>query len=119
MELPPAKFELLRGIFEGEFNSDPPDKDHARVFVCVDDDGEPVGFVHAEVAIILGQLYVVPSRRNSTLSITQSLLSFLRKRFDGKATVAAVASEPRFEKLFESYGMQKIPGTFHRKNADF
>ena len=36
--------------------------------------------------------------------------------FDGKEVVGAVASEPRFKKLYESLGMQKIFGDFYRKN---
>jgi hypothetical protein len=118
-ELDKEHFGKLEAIFNAEFDSDPPRPDHSKIFVAYDDDGDPVGFVHAEQIILLGQVYVVPEKRNSTISVTKTMIDFLRSNFDGKANVAAVASEPRFEQLFKNYGMQMISGTFHRKNVDF
>jgi hypothetical protein len=118
-ELPPEHFEKLAPIFDAEFDSDAPLPGTNRIFVAYDDGGEPVGFVRAEQLVWVGQLYVVPERRNTTTSIARSMVNFLKERFAGKCTVAAIASEPRFEKLFESFGFQKIEGTFHRRNANF
>jgi hypothetical protein len=118
VEVPPERFEDFTAIFDAEFDSDPPREGHSRIFACFDGD-EPVGFIHAENFVLLGQLYVVPEKRNSTTSVVQAMLNFVQERFDGKACVGAVASEERFERLFAAYGMQKIEGSFHRKNSDF
>ena len=117
-ELAPEHFELLRPIMEAEFDSDPPQPGTNRIFVCYDG-ADPVGFVRAEQLVWVGQIYIVPERRNTTTSIAKTMVNFLKDRFAGKCTVAAVASEPRVEKLFASFGFQKIDGTFHRRNWNF
>lgn len=116
-ELPKEHFEKLSEIFDTIFDSDPPRPDHSRIFVCYEGE-EPVGFVHCEAVVLLGQMFTVPGRDKNG-SIPRYMINFLQQQFDGKVNVAAIASEPRFEKLFDSYGMVLIPGTFHRKNVDF
>jgi hypothetical protein len=114
-KLPPEKYSRLREIFDDEFESDLPEPHNSDIFVAYDG-GKMVGFVLSERVQMLGQLYVVPEKRNNTIEITKELLSSLREKYDGKEVVGAVASEPRFKKLYESLGMQKIFGDFYRKN---
>lgn len=117
-KLSPEKFARLRHVFDGEFDSDTPIPDNSEIFAAFED-GKMVGFVLAENIVLLGQIYVVPERREKSGGIVQNLLKFLQVRYDGRETVGAVASERRFEALYRAFGMQKILGTFFRKNIDF
>ena len=111
-------FDDLEQVFAEEFESDVPLPENTEIFGLFDGD-ELLSFVVAEKIILLGQLYVAPEHRKMALTIAKKMLNFLQSRYDGKEVVGAVASERRFEPLFEAYGMQRIDGTFHRKNIDF
>jgi hypothetical protein len=108
-------YPRLKRIFADEFDSDLPDPSNSEIFVSYED-GKLTGFVLAEKVVILGQIYTVPEKRNNSSKIVQSLLNFVRERYDGKQVVGAVASESRFENLYRAFGMQKIEGQFYRKN---
>jgi hypothetical protein len=116
-KLKPEDFGRLKRIFADEFESSLPLPENSEIFVCYED-GVMRGFLLAENIKILGQMYVVPEKRNNSGKIVQSLLNFVRERFDGKEVVGAVASESRFENLYQAFGMQKIEGKFYRKNLD-
>lgn len=117
-KLSPEKFDRLRRVFDDEFDSDLPIPDNSEIFGAFEN-GKMVGFVLAERVVMIGQIYVVPEKRENSSGIVKNLLKFLQNRFDGREVVGAVASERRFEALYRAFGMQKILGTFFRKNIDF
>lgn len=114
-KLPPDKYSRLRDIFENDADSDLPKPDNSDIFVAYES-GKMVGFVLAEDIKMVGQIYIVPEKRNNSRKIVGEMIRSLREKYDGKAVVGAVASEPRFRKLYESLGMHKIFGDFYRKN---
>lgn len=114
-KLPDDKYSRLREIFEDEFDSDLPEPKNTDIFVAYDH-GRMTGFVLVEDVKVIGQLYVVPEKRNNASHTVRELVRCIREKYDGKAVVGAVASEPRFKKLYESLGMYKIFGDFYRKN---
>jgi len=114
-KLTPEQFDRLGGIFRTEFDSDPPLIKNSEIYGAFED-GKMVAFVLCEKIVMLGQIYVVPEKRNNSSRFVQKMLSFLRDRYDNREVVGAVASESRFENLFKAFGMQGIQGKFFRKN---
>lgn len=114
-ELKPEQWNRLKEIFEREFDSDLPKPENSRILACFED-GKMVGFVLAEQVLMIGQIYVVPPRREKSGEIVRSLLSYIREKIAPRNVVGAVASEKRFEALYRAFGMQKIEGKFYRKN---
>jgi len=114
-KLPAEKYSRLREIFDKEFDSDEPEPENSDIFVAYEG-GKMTGFILVESIKVIGQLYVVPEKRNNASHTVKELVRCVQLKYDGKEVVAAVASEPRFRKLYESLGMHKIFGDFYRKN---
>lgn len=107
--------QTIEEVFESEFDSDLPDEKVSDL-IGVYEEGELVGFVLAEKIEMVGLIYVEPSRRNFSSQIARNLIRYLRDKIPDGVSVGAVASERRFEALYRSLGMQKIAGTFFRRN---
>lgn len=115
MTIKPVKdFSRLEKVFKAEFGS-LPKAENSTIFGAFED-GRLIGFILAEDVVMIGQIYVVPEKRNESMSIVNSLVQTVKNEYDGKDNVGAVASEPRFEEMFKSLGMGKINGVFYRKN---
>jgi hypothetical protein len=115
-QLPSDNWKKLKDIFNNEFDSDLPDPKTAEIVVAYEN-GVMVGFVLLEKVLIVGQIYVIPSQRlKNNSGIVRNLIRYVRDKVPQGLSVAAVASDIRFEALFKSLGMQKIVGTFFRRN---
>jgi hypothetical protein len=114
-KLKPEQYSRLKDIFSDEFDSDVPLAHNSEIFAAYDGP-KLVGFVLAEDVKMLGQIWVAPEKRSEGTEITMKLLRELRGRFEGKENVAAVASEPRFGKLYKALGLVALPGTIYRRN---
>lgn len=112
--LPPRFWHQLETIFGDEFDSDLPEAENAEIFIATEG-GKRIGFILAEDVKMIGQIYVYPEFRKESARHAGQMVKFCQERFKGKS-VATLASEPRFEKLYRLLGMQKIPGTLFRKN---
>lgn len=114
--IPASEWHKLKDIFADEFDSDLPDPKFAKIIGSYDN-GKLVGFVLVERVAIIGQIFVAPEKReNNNGKTVRSLLKSVREQLPEGASVGAVASEPRFELLFKSLGLQKIAGVFFRRN---
>lgn len=116
-KLKPEQFKRLEKIFEEEFDSDAPLPENSDIFAAFEN-GKLVGFVLAEQLVMIGQIFVIPEKRTGSTEVSRELLKELRKRFEGKEVIGAIASEPRFGNLYKALGMQKISGDFYRRNID-
>lgn len=116
-KIPASLFSAFSGVFRKEFDSDAPLPSNADIFGAFDDGDQLVGFVLAERLVMVGQIWTAPQFRDNSTEIVAPLVRTLRDKYDGKENVGAVASEPRFRKLFENLGMEKIDGEFYRKNV--
>lgn len=114
-KLKPEQYSRLTDIFREDFDSDVPLPQNSDIFAAFED-GKMVGFVLAEDIKMVGQIWTLPKYRNNSIEIVAPLIRTMRDEFDGKEVVGTIASEPRFGKLFENLGMQKIDGEFYRKN---
>lgn len=101
-------------VFDKVFDSDMPDFDHGEIY-GIFEDGKCVSFILIEDVKMVGQVWSRNPKNNS--NYVKSLLKFVREKIPAKQSVAAVASEPRFEMLFRTLGMQKIEGTLFRRNS--
>lgn len=113
-KLPSRFWNQLEQIFEDEFDSDLPEEENAEIFMATDGN-KRTGFILAEDVKMIGQIYVYPDFRKESAKYAGQMVRFCQERFKG-TSVATLASEPRFEKLYKLLGMQKIPGTLFRKN---
>lgn len=113
-KLKPNEWVGLIDTFENVFDSDMPSPEHATIYGAFVD-GKLAGFVLAEEVTFIGQIYVKDSKKNA--EIARSMVRFLREHTPDNKAVAAVASEPRFEMLFRTLGLQKIAGTLFRRNS--
>lgn len=111
----PARFwNQLNGIFREEFNSDLPEEDNAEIFVA-SEGNKRVGFILAEDIKMIGQIYVYPDFRRDSAKYASQMVKYCQEHFKD-IPVGTVASEARFEKLYKLLGMEKIEGSFFRKN---
>lgn len=113
-KLPDRFWNQLEDIFDKEFDSDLPEKENATIFMATDG-SKRTGFILAEDIKMIGQIYVYPEFRKESARYAGQMVKFCQERFKGRS-VATLASEPRFEKLYRLLGMQKIDGTVYRKN---
>lgn len=106
--LPQERWSELADIFRTEFDSELP-QPSATILADVDADGTIMGFLVLEFLARIGQIY--QTGKNSRL-----MFDFWNDQIRPGHSVIAIASEPRFEKLCESYDMRKIEGTVWRKD---
>ncbi len=111
--LKPAEWISLVDIFDKVFESDLPSPNHAEILGCFEDN-KLKGFVLLEQVQFVGLIYVKDEKKDA--KAVRKMLKYVREKVSRKQAVAAVASEPRFEMLFKTLGMQKIPGTIFRRN---
>lgn len=117
-KLKPEQYSRLAAIFDKEFSgSDLPETHNSEILVAYEN-SKMVGFILIEDIKMIGQIYVVPEKRNSSIQVIQNLVKSVKERIAPKNVVGAVASETRFEALFKAFGLQKIDGKFFRKNLD-
>lgn len=115
--LKPDQYGRLKEIFARDFDSDLPLPENSEILVAYEE-GKMQGFILIETVQVIGQIYVIPEKRNNSSGIVQNMLKYIRAKVAPKSVVAAVASEKRFENLYKSLGMQLIEGKFFRKNID-
>lgn len=77
------------------------------------EDGHLKGFVLAEKIFMVGQIFTVGDGK---AEYAKALIDHLQAKYPPGISVATVASETRFEKLFKSLGMDRISGTLFRRN---
>lgn len=109
-----AQWAGLIDTFEAVFDSDLPNYEHGVIYGAFDN-GKLLGFVLVEDVKVVGQIFVKEPKNNAT--VVKKMLRYIRETIPDKQAVAAVASEPRFEMLFRSLGLQKITGTLFRRNS--
>lgn len=112
-ELSPDTWKHFEDIFREEFGSDLPPETHAQFFGIYDDDSFK-GFILCEDVKFIGQIFMFDASDDGA-KYARALISHVRHSISPDQSVATVASEPRFEKLFRSLGMQKIAGILFRR----
>lgn len=112
--LPSRFWNQLEGIFEDEFDSDLPEEANAEIFMATEG-GKRTGFILAENIKMIGQIYVYPEFRKESSKHAGQMVKYCQERYKD-ISVATLASEARFEKLYRLLGMQRIPGVLFRKN---
>lgn len=110
-EIPYEAWEYLDDIFAEEFESNLPPKDHGT-FYGVYEDGKLRGFILCENIVMVGQIYTIGDAKAGH---AKALIEHVRSVIPADQSVGAVASEPRFEGLFRSLGMDKIDGVLYRR----
>lgn len=111
--LDPKEWHKLDSIFESEFNSAIPDSQHASIIADVED-GELRGFIVVESLVWVGQIYIAPNHRGNGL--TRKFIRHIEdKTRKACRSVITIASEPRFEKLFQRKKMRKVGCAVYRK----
>jgi hypothetical protein len=119
--LSPDGFPLLKEIFESEFDSDLPAPEHSCIAMAIaEDTNEPVGFILMEQVVMVGQVYIFPQARQTCGRMAaRKLINFVQRLLRGKHNTCAVASEPRFARLFNNLGMHEVEGTLFRLNLPY
>lgn len=111
-EIKPEAWAGLAELFVGEFDSALPHAEFGR-FLGVYEEGKLKAFVLAERVIQIGQICSVGDGKPEYV---KALIDHLQEAYPPGISVATVASEPRFEKLYKSLGMERIPGSLWRRN---
>ncbi len=104
----------LIDVFETVFDSDMPNPKHGEIY-GIFEEGKCVSFILLEDVKFIGQIWSRYPKNNT--SYVKTLIRWVREKIPEKQTVAAVASEPRFEMLYRTLGMDKIAGTLFRRNS--
>lgn len=112
-EIAPEAWAALKDIFRAECNSSLPHAKFAKFFGAYDENGNLKAWVLAENVVVIGQLFTVGDGKTEYV---QALISHLQEQHPPGISVATVASETRFERLFKSLGMERISGTLFRRN---
>jgi hypothetical protein len=110
--LPSRFWNQLEDIFEKEFDSDLPET--GEIFISTEG-SRRTGFILVEPIRMVGQIYVYEDFRKDSVKNAMKLVKHVQNLYQG-SPVGTVASEARFEKLYRLMGMDKIEGTFFRKN---
>lgn len=106
-KIPPEAWGELEEIFDKECDGSAlPPPAHSVIWGVYDED-KLKGFILVEDVAFIGQIFALPP-------YGKQLVSFVRERY-GDQSVACVASEERFGRLFESLGMDEIKGTLYRR----
>lgn len=113
IKVPSSRWHTLEKIFEEEFNSDLPSADNAAIYGDYEG-GKLQAFILVENIKMVGQIYSMPDNKNR--QSVQKLVNYLVETLPDGTAVGVVASEKRFEALYRLLKMQKIPGTFFRRN---
>lgn len=111
-EIKPEAWAGLAEFFHEEEAGDLPHGEFGT-FLGVYEDDKLKGFVLAEKVILIGQICTVG---NNKPEYVKALIDHLQKEYPPGITVASVASESRYERLYKSLGMQKMLGSFWRRN---
>jgi hypothetical protein len=106
--LPEERWEELREIFDKYFDSDLPHSGQAFIIADVDDEGQILSFLVLEQMFRIGQVFGNGSNPRPLFKYVENSLS--------KGVIIGVASEPRYESLFEKYKMHKVQGTMYRRD---
>lgn len=99
----------LAPIFKREFNAELPHSGKSDILADIGEDGEIRGFVVMEFLGRIGQIW------NSGTS-SRAMFEHFNSEIPPGNSVIAIASEPRFEKLCESFGMRRVEGVVYRKD---
>jgi hypothetical protein len=113
-KLRPIEYVPLVGVFDKVFDSDVAPPEHSDVYGVIED-GKIEAFVLAEQVIVIGQIWSRQPKKST--SFIKTLIKFVREKIPSNQTVAAVASDPRYEMLYRTLGLEKVDGTFFRRNA--
>lgn len=106
--------EVLRPVFEKVFDSDLPDERQANIAAVVEN-GCIAAFLTTEVVLRTGLIWTHPKiRGRKGAKAVIELAQYVKANIPEGASVLAIASEERFGKLFEKFGMRKIEGTVYR-----
>jgi hypothetical protein len=105
---PEERWPELTEIFVREFNSTLPHKGRAYILADVVE-GEIKAFVVVEMLLRVGQVY-------STGGSARRLLKQVEDNMPPNTAVIAIASEPRYESLFEKFKMYKFEGALYRRD---
>lgn len=111
-KLKPIERLQISDIFNEVFDSDMPPPPHSE-FYGLFEDGRLEGFILAEQITIIGQIFIKNEKNNSNYA--RKLIRFVRDKAFPTQSVAALASETRFEMLYRTLGLQKIKGTLFRR----
>ncbi len=114
-KLPSRHWHQLEEIFQTTFDSDLPDENSDAEIFVLNENGKRVGFILAENIKMVGQIYVYPEFRKDSAKNALTMVKFVQGKYQD-IPVGAVASETRFEKFYKLLGMEKIEGSFFRKN---
>lgn len=112
-KIPPSQWHKIEKTFTDVFDSDMPDKKNGT-FYGYYENGKLEAFVLTEKIIIVGQIYSYKDKNNG--HAIKKLVDYITDLLPKGTSVGAVASETRFEGLFRLLKMQKITGTFFRRD---
>jgi hypothetical protein len=106
--------EILRPVFEKEFNADLPEESQANILAIIED-GSVVAFLTSEVLIRVGMLWVHPKRRG--IEGAKAIGQLIRETHEAipkGSSAVVIASEDRFNNIAEKLGMRRVEGEIWR-----
>jgi hypothetical protein len=107
--LPEERWGELTDIFAKEFDAEIPNIGKASIIADVAEDGTIRSFLVAEHLMRVGLIH-------SENGKTRGLVNWVLANMPRRVSVITIASEPRFEKLFERFGMRRVEGTVFRRD---
>lgn len=100
--------EVLKPVYEQEFDSVLPPANQANILAVVED-GNIVGFITSEVLIRVGMIWVHPKKRGSR-KLVKGMIDEVRRSIPKDASVIAIGDH----EIFKRYGMYEVEGKLWR-----
>lgn len=105
----------LAPIYKSEFDSSLPATKAAHI-IGVFDGEKLIGHLMVELVARVGLIYVEKDFRGK--NVARELLTFLAQNIPTQYQVMVIASEKRFEKICERFGMQALEGKVFVANLE-
>ena len=106
--LPEERWHELEEIISDEFDSLLPNKGKANIIADFDDDGRIQSFLIAEHLLRLGQLH-------SEGNYPRELMRWTLSNIPPDTSVIAIASQPRYGRLYERLHFSPVEGQIYRR----
>lgn len=106
--LPEERWPELADVFSTEFDADLPHSGKATILARLVD-GEIVGFMVVEFLTRIGQIH-------NCGSDTREMFDWVHDMIPPGNSLIAIASEPRFKRLCEHFGMREVEGQVFRRD---
>jgi len=107
--------EVLRPVFENEFQSEVPETSQANLTAWIDEQKNITAFAVSEVLIRLGLLWTHPRHRGKEgAKNMKAVLEYIRESIPKGASVVVFSTESRFDRLCRKFGMREVEGKIFR-----